>query len=222
MPSKKLVTVRDYNFSDATLAQLADSMKSNITRDLAALAERNITPATIAQLDAMIDVFKDYPTDEEAKGDVGIAVETKEVAIGNALTKARMLRTAALNVFGEGSSKYSRFGFERMDKINDDKLPRSLRSMWRVGTKLQPLLAAEGIDAVFLTSFKTAIDAIVTALDNVDIAEENRDEQTEARIATGDTLYKEVVRLGNIGKDVFATISEALYNDYLIESFVKR
>lgn len=220
MAAKTPASLRNYNFSDGTLEQLADYTAGNITRDLAALAERNITAATIASLEALRAVFCDMPTDIEARAIVTEASEEKEAKRGVLLHHARRLRTAALNTFGENTSAYNRFGFEGMDRLEDIKLPRACRRMHRIATALLADLAGEGIDAAFLTTFLTAIGNYDTALDNIDIAEESRDAQTADRIKKGNALYKEIVRLSHIGKDVFASISEALYNDYVIENFI--
>jgi len=219
MATEKLIATRDYKFSDGTLEQLADLVKANIIRDMAALAVRGVTAATATALQALIDTFKDAPTDEEAQGVVSQAVEIKNAARDGALLKARSLRSAAANVYGEDAAKYKRFHFEDMDKLRDNDLPRAMRKMARVGSVLQAELAGEGIDAAFITAFETAIETLDTELDNVDIAEQERDRMTEDRIEKGNTLYKEIVRLTNIGKDVFASVSEATYNDYVIENF---
>ena len=47
MPAKKPVAVREFNFEYGVLEQLADLTASNLTRDLAMLAPRGITEATI-------------------------------------------------------------------------------------------------------------------------------------------------------------------------------
>lgn len=214
------VAIRDFKFSDATLEQLADLTALNVTRDIAEFTPRGVTAATVTALEALRDAFSDTPTDIEARGLVTDASEAKETARSAALIEARRLRTAAQNVFGENTGKYNRFGFEGMDTLNDNEVPRALRRMHRVGTALQAQLAAEGIDAAFLTAFAASIETLDDALDAVDVAEEERDTLTEDRILAGNALYKEIVRLCNIGKDIYAPLSEALYNDYVIERFV--
>ena len=219
MESNKQAVVRDYDFSDGTLEQLADYLKQNLTRDLAKLAARGITAATITYLESLRDTFSEQPSDTEALGVITTAVEVKNAARDAALVDARRLRTAAQNVFDVNSGKYHRFGFSDMDKLSDNDLPRALRTMYRVGSKLQGELAGEGIDTTFLEDFKAHIKTIDDELENVRQAEEERDVATEGRIASGNSLYKEVARLCNIGKDVFVTISQALYNDYVIMNF---
>lgn len=211
--------VRDYKFSDGLLEQLADFTAGNLTRDLAELAARGITTSTVAALQNLRTDFTNTPTDTELRALVTEAVENKDTAREAALVNARRLRTAAQNVYGLQAAKYRRFGFEDMDKLKENDLPRALRRMHRTGTALLAELASEGIDTVFLIDFAGSISNYDSALDAVDVAEENRDHETEVRIQKGNTLYKEIVRVCNIGKDVFVTTSEATYNDYVIENY---
>ncbi len=220
MATKFPIAIRTYNFSDGALEQLTDFIKASILQDLAELAARGITTATTDNLQDLRDAFADTPTDEEARGQVTDAVEIKDAAREAALDEARRLRTAAINKFGTGTGKYNRFGFEGMDELSDNNLPRALRRMHRVGTALQALLASEGIDAAFLTTFSAATQTFDDEIENVRMAEESRDEQTEDRINKGNTLYAEDVRLCAIGKDVFDGVSESKYNNYVIENFV--
>lgn len=220
MATNKPIIDREYTFPDGVLEQLADFTVSNLTRDLAELASRGVTQATIDNLIALRQAFSDLPTDGEARGTVGIAVENKDAARDAAIIEARRLRTAAQNVFGEETAMYRSYGFVYMDRLREDALPRQMRRMHRVGTETEAQLAPEGIDAAFLTAFLAAITAFDDALDAIDNAEAARDKLTEDRSISGNTLYSEVVRVCNIGKDVFAPVSEALYNDYVIENFV--
>lgn len=211
--------VRQYNFSDGLLEQLADYTAGNLTRDLGQLAARGITNGTVLHLQNLRTDFINTPTDGELRAIETETVESKNTAREAALLNARRLRTAAQNVYGLQAAKYKRFGFEDMDKLRDNDLPRALRRMHRTGQALEAELAGEGIDVTFLTDFASSINNYDNALDAVDVAVENRDHETEVRTEKGNTLYKEIVRVCNIGKDVFVTVSEATYNDYVIENF---
>ena len=214
------IEFRDYNCSDGKLAQFGDYVVAILTRDLAALSARGVTAGTITAFEGLITAFRESPTDADARGVVTDAVEIKDAARDSALTDARTLRTAAQNVFGEGSGKYNRFKFEKMDKLPDGDLELALLSMHRVGTQLQTQLESEGITIVFLNEFLAKHAAFRTEIKNVKLAEVDRDGMTEDRILKGNAVYKEAARLCNIGKNFFSTVSEAKYNDYVIENFL--
>jgi len=219
MGTKQKIATRQYGFSDGTLAQLADLVKANITRDMAALAVRGVTIATANNLQTLIDDFKNAPTDIESIGGVTIAVQQKEAARNAVLLNAFTVRSAAANTFGEEAGEYIRFGFLGLGTMNDDQLAIALKRIHRIGTEFIAQLGTEGIDAAFMTAFDTAINNYDNELEAVELAKETRDKLTHERANKGNILYKEVVRLTNIGKEVFAPIDEATYNDYVIEHF---
>ena len=213
--------VRAYKCSDGKLAQYGDFVVALLTRDLVALGERGITAAgTITPLQGLITAFRNSPTDANARGVVTDAVEIKDAARDSALTDARTLRTAAQNKLGIGSGKYNRFKFESMDRQPDGDLELELRSMHFVGTNLQSQLESEGITIAFLDGFLAKIEAFRLEIQNARYAEVIRDDMTEDRIKKGNAVYKEIVRVCNIGQDYFSTRSEAKYNDYVIENFL--
>lgn len=213
------VALRQYRFSDGLLEQLADHVIQIITRDLAQLAPRGINAGTITQLQNLRNNFVALPTGTEAQALISEAVEAKNAAREAALVMMRRLRTAAQNVYGQGQGSYNRLKLEGIDRLSDDLLPRALATTQRVAAALQPALAAEGIDSTFLSDYALAITNYSNAITGVDIAGEERDRMTEERLTAGNILYRQTVRLCNTGKDVFAGVSEALYNDYVIERF---
>jgi hypothetical protein len=60
-----------------------------------------------------------------------------------------------------------------------------------------------------ILTFDDAIDAQIASIRNRDIA-------VEERVGEGNVLYAELVKLCNTGKDIFYSINEAKYNDYVI------
>ncbi len=216
MEAKLIETLRLYTFSDGTLCALARSLATTLTRDLADLASRGITAEKIEDLLEMGKTFSDMPTDPEYLGDVTQASEVKLKLREDLLAAARRLRTAAFNTYGEKSRKYKRFGFEKMDKLTEDKLPRIAKKMVRLGNMFQTQLADQGVDATFLNAFAALIPQYYTALENVDIAEEIRDIESEKRTEFANSLYREIVRFTSTGKDVYAANNPAKYNDYVI------
>jgi len=216
MEAKSNENLRLYPFSDAVLSGLARNIANCLMRDLDELADRGVTQEKIDNLLAMRDAFDALPIDLGFLVDVTEASEAKLKLRDDILAAARRLRTAAFNTYGEKARKYKRFGFEKMDKLTEDKLPRIAKKMVRLGNMFQTQLAGQGVDATFLNAFADLIPQYYTALDNVDIAEEIRDIESEKRVDSGNELYREITRFAAIGKDVLASISHARYNDYVI------
>jgi hypothetical protein len=73
-----------------------------------------------------------------------------------------------------------------------------------------------GITPVFLAGVLTKRAALDDKIDDMRQAENTRDLATQDRIKAGNALYKEIVKLCNIGKDLYAKTDEAKYNDYVL------
>jgi len=223
MEDKREIAVKDFNFSYGKLLFIADVVKGLVGMDIALLSARGVTETTILNLGVLIDNLRNTRQDHELRGLITEAVEIKNAARDAALKDARILRTAAQNKFGEGSPKYNRFRFENINNQREAELPRDLRSMQRVGVKLLPAFEGEeGITPEFLAAFLVKINAIDDAMENVRIAEEDRDQYTEERVTSANILYKEIVRLCNIGKSVFEDLSHAKYKNYVIAKYIGR
>ena len=220
MATEKKAEVREFKFEDAVLEQLADFTYNNVERDLTELTDRGVTQTTLDNYEVLIDDFKEYPTDEEFVGRITLAVGVKNAAKDEALTLTRTLRTAVENTYVEQPDMISLFKFEGLNKLDEDQMPRAMRKFHRLGLEFQSQLNAEGITPIFLTNYRAAIDLLDEELDNVEKAEEIRDKSAQVRIQKGNKVYREVVRLTNIGKDYFFSRDEAYYNDYVIENFV--
>lgn len=220
MATEKKAEEREYKFEDAVLEQLADFIYNNVERDLTELAPRGVTQTTLDNYEVLIDDFKEYPTDEEFVGRITLAVGVKNAAKDAALTLTRTLRTAVENTYVEQPDMISLFKFEGMNKLDEDQMPRAMRKFHRLGLEFQTALNAEGITPIWLTDYRTAIVLLDDELDNVEKAEEIRDKSAQVRIQKGNKVYREVVRLTNIGKDYFFSRDEAYYNDYVIENFI--
>ncbi|HXL55364.1 MAG TPA: hypothetical protein VN958_03840, partial [Chitinophagaceae bacterium] len=86
----------------------------------------------------------------------------------------------------------------------------------RIGTNLLSELSTEGLTAEILSTLQqTAID-FDEALGRQEDALANRNLHSYLRIASGNNLYAEIVRVASIGKSLFGDTHEAKYNDYVL------
>ena len=116
----------------------------------------------------------------------------------------------------KNGGKYKTFGFDGMDKMDDNNLYRLALRVVRVGTKLLPELQAQGLTATLLTSLADEATACHNAIDAQDNAIEDRDLATQERVGLGNALYAILVQLASIGKSLFEDNDEARYNDYVL------
>lgn len=213
---KKKEVIRDYNFTDAVLTQLTDRTISNGTRDTAELDPQGVTAARLTALGLLNTDFLNMEDDEEWEGLVSEKVVLKNAAFEVCETGTRNIRRMAENIFGADSATYKRFGFDGINSLKDVERIKAYFRIFRRATDKQAQLAPEGLTAPVLAAFGTACSDANAAFDVVEDTVEERDIATEARITLGNTIYKEVVKICNTGKDYWFDKSESKYNDYVI------
>lgn len=213
---KKNESARDYNFSDAALKQECDIKAKSVLRDIAKFATRGVNAANVATFINLSTSFGDLPTDEELQGDVSITTLDKDTAAENLKVSIRTVRIMAANKYGQGTPKYDKFAFEGMDKMNDNDLFRLGKRTVRVANLSLADLSSEGLTAAVIASTNGLVTIFDNFIDAKDDAVNARDIKTQERVDSGNVLYKELVRLSNTGKDLFASTDPARYNDYII------
>lgn len=211
-----ITTVRDYNFSDAVLVQLCDDISGSVARDLDDFGNFAVTQTTLDSLETKRDAFDAMQTDGEMLGLVSIATQNKNGKrdeLENTLKAARMM---AENKWGTSDAYYRQFGFEGMVKLSDAKLLRQAKKVHRLGVTHLADMASEGLDQAKLDLLQTQYADFDDLVDDKEKAIENRDIKTQERRKAGNEIYKELVRLCNIGKQLYEKTNEAKYNDYVI------
>lgn len=206
---------RNYSMADGDLKQLADGLAATLTRDLADLAKRNVTTASVTALQQLITNFDETPTDEELLGEVMAATEAKNNIANNIKIAIRPIRNMADIVY-EGKGKYASFGFEDMANMSDNDLYRLAKRVNRVGTKFLADLTPQGLTVEELTNLLNLAQDFDKAIDTIEDKIEDRDIETQDRVNKGNTLWAELSKLGSIGKSVYEDTNEAKYNDYLL------
>lgn len=220
MEEKSKKTKRLYKFSDGTLERLANKTKNNIEKNQAQLAARGINAATITHLQVLINNFKNFSTDIESRSPNIDAVQAKKTTRQTLTGFINTLRSACNNVFGQNSPTYQRFEFDTIARLKENNYLKAAKKVVRLGQQQQTQLASEGINPLFFSQMQQAIVNYKEAISTADTAKEKRYFEAETRIEKGNILYKEIVRLCSIGKEVFAPISKATYNAYNIEMFI--
>ena len=213
---KKKILVRDYIFSDGFLKQKADDIVGSIQRDSTEFATRGVTATTMTAFQNSISSFDNTQTDKELQGAVSVTTDAKNALASNLKTAVSTVRTMAENKLGVTNGLYRSFGFEGMDEMPDEQLYRLGKRVAREATAQLANLASEGLTAAIITNLTSVNTSFDTAIDTQESAVKNRDIKTQERIEKGNVVYKEMVRLCNTGKNIWATVDEAKYNDYVI------
>jgi len=213
----KKVLKRIYNMSDARLFTECRDKISSARRDILEFEKRNYKEAThFTPLEVQASAFSDLPTDLEFDGFKQVATEEKLKIEKMLKEKIRKIRTVAQNIFGEYTARYARFGFKGLDEKTDTELFRCGNRVAKTATFFLTRLSEEGVTAAQIADLKSTSISFEDAIENQLDAINDREIATEERTEAGNALYLKLVKLCNTGKDIWASTSEAKYNDYLI------
>lgn len=156
------------------------------------------------------------PDDVQMVAGIGEAVEIRQASYDILTNLIGNVRTMAKNIFKETSMTYKRFGFEGMISANDKDLVHIANRIKTEAAAHAGALFSEGWRGTFPTDFADAITDFDTKRDGVRVAEANRKQATFNRINTANTIYTEVEKICNTGKDVYRESNPAKYRDYII------
>lgn len=206
---------RAYTISDADLKQKSDALVASINRDLDRFATRNITKDKLTAFSQLIEAFDATSTDEELLGMAKIATEQKDATVAALQPLLRTIRNMAELAF-EGKGKFHLFGFNAITNLSDNDLYRFAKRVHRMASHLLPELGAQGLTQDLLDSLQSQYKELDIRLDKCAEAIEIRDIETQDRIAKGNALYAELMKLASVGKSLFEDTDEARYNDYVM------
>lgn len=213
-------TKRNYNCTDGALKQKSDQIADCITRDILSFNGFGVTAATVTAFKALVTTFDAKITDDEIIGDQTTATANKNIARKKLEDTLRVIRGMAQD-FYKGEGLYRKFGFEDFTNVKDNEFSRVCKRVNRLLTDPDNPMGSDMTDAYpslpdlindlgnFSTTFDTALDTIIDKKNARDIA-------TQDRIVAGNTLYKELIRLADLGKTIFQDTDEAHYNDYVL------
>ena len=213
MPQNEMT--RAYAFADADLKQKADALVTTINRDMAKFASRNITKNKLETFGALIEAFDACSTDEEWVGMLKATTEQKDAVAASLRPLLRTIRNMAEIAF-EGKGKFHLFGFTAITDLSDNGLYQLAKRVHRIATRLMADMAAQGLLQTQLDALQNLYTELDQRIDKCHEAVENRDLETQERIAKGNALYSEMMKLASIGKSLFEDVDEARYNDYVM------
>ena len=209
-------SARYYSMSDADLCMFVSNLVNFIIRDATEFAVYGVSPADTTAFKALGDAFEVFPTDQEFLADVIIATEEKNAEVDAIRIGIRSISVRAESKWGANSARYKKFGVLGMNKLTDLNLLNCARRVIRVGRIFLTELASEGLTQQILDDFEVLTESFENSLNTLEDAIADRDIKTEERILKGNELYSFVSKYCNFGKQIWESVSEAKYNDYVI------
>ncbi|EJF51864.1 hypothetical protein SapgrDRAFT_0105 [Saprospira grandis DSM 2844] len=211
---KKQSVFRAYNYSDAQLFEQAMELLIQLKEDQKEFAQYGILSGHIAAFEQLVKDFSDIPTDEELMGEQMVATEKKQ----DAATEVRRLIRGIMNRVGQKyhskSGRYRKFGTSKLSDMSDPKLYLCAKRVIRVGQQSLAHLEDVGLNQPQLDELHRANQAFELALHIKADRVSDRDISVENRVILGNRLYEQMLKMGQVGKDIWQGVNTAKYERY--------
>ncbi len=212
----KVKLKREFKFSYAELNVVVNSKTSFAMRDSNEFVEYGYTTEKIQ---AIIDANQELAalaSDKEMEGEKMLVTEKKDQLVDDlslAAHKALMVVEVSNPV---DSAFYKQFEIKSLTKLNDAELIHEVNKLVAVAKKYRSQLEADGMTQDRIAQLKSLRNQLNSVVTQKNLAEGEREITTEHRIVLANKLYKDVVRLCNVGKGIWINQSEARYKDYVV------
>ncbi|MCH2022887.1 MAG: hypothetical protein MK207_10460 [Saprospiraceae bacterium] len=213
---KKQNINREYNFPDSDLYAQCKERIQYILRDLKEFESYAYHQKKIDEFLNLCKQFSDLPDDDELIGNQMEATDKKNIAKEKLKTAIRSVMTRVSNRYHVRSGHYRKFGTVKMNDMSDPKLLLCGRRVVRVSNKLLDFLSETGLKQIHIDTVQKSAAAFENAIHIQQDKVSDRDISVEKRIDLGNRLYRELVHVCNIGKDIWAEKNKAKYENYTI------
>ncbi|MCX6352523.1 MAG: hypothetical protein NTX03_11785 [Bacteroidetes bacterium] len=212
---KKKKVTSNFGFSLAALIGMCITKHVFMLRDAAEFLARGIDALRIAAFETLTNDVLALPTDTELLEEQKDKNTEKDAAKIVVIAAIQLVMGIVEAKDAKSTSKYKRFGTGDLSKADDNKIIVIAERVVRVGTanlaRYAPVLTAP-----MLTDITTKLNLYRTDLEEAHDATANRDEAAESRVQQQNDLYDELSALCLVGKNIWVSVSEAKYRDYII------
>lgn len=213
---KKQVQNRQYNFPDADLYVQCMERIRYAKRDIAQFKKYGYGADRLKGFLAKCDKFRSLPDDDELLGDQMLMTDKKYSGSEKLKTAIRSLMTRVAMKYSNRSGRYRKFGTAKLGDMTDAQLLFCGRRVARVARQQIDFLAEVGVNDRVIQRVTDACRDFENALNIQQDKVAERDIAVERRVEQGNVLYEELITLCNIGKDIWAEIDKAKYENYTI------
>ncbi|MFT6322176.1 MAG: hypothetical protein ACJAT4_003111 [Granulosicoccus sp.] len=213
---KKQAVNRMHNFPDADLyLQSMDRIRFAL-RDIKEFENYGYDKHRLKTFQTNCEKLKDLPDDDEMVGDQMIVTDKKYSSSEKLKSSIRSLMTRVNMKFSNRTGRYRKFGTAKMGDMTDAQLLFCGRRVARVARQQIDFLSDVGVNENVINKVVDATTAFENALNIQQDRVADRDIAVERRVDVGNLIYKEMVTLCDIGKDIWAETDLAKYENYAI------
>ena len=213
---KKQKVNRKYNFPDADLYQMCTDAIRLAKRDLKAFAGYGYDAQRLKGFLNRTQKFIEVPDDDELLGDQMVVTDKKYEAAERVKHAIRSIMTRVRLKFSNRTGRYRKFGTSKIGDMTDAQLLFCGRRVIRVARSQWDFLAETGLNESHLKKLADACSAFETSMNVQQDKVADRDIAVENRIDIGNLLYDELIKVCDIGKDIWMETDRAKYDAYCI------
>jgi hypothetical protein len=213
---KKQAINRAYNFPDADLYSQARERITYIKRDAKEFEEYAFGLSKVVAFETLCKKFASMLSDDELVGEQMEATSKKNYAKEQLKTAIRSIMTRVASKYNVRSGHYRKFGTLKMNEMNDPKLHLCGRRVVRVSNKMLPFLVETGLQQKHIDKVQETAAAFENSIHIQQDKISDRDIAVELRTDTGNEVYRQLVLICNIGKDIWAEKNSSKYESYCI------
>jgi hypothetical protein len=214
---KKQKVNRKYNFPDADLYRMAMDSIRLAKRDLERFkAGYDYDGHRLKGFYDRCERFVEMPHDDELLGDQMVVTDKKYEAAEKLKHAIRSVMTRVRMAFSNRTGRYRKFGTAKIGDMTDAQLLFCGRRVIRVARAQWNFLADTGLNESHLERVAKACQAFELAMNIQQDKIADRDISVESRIDLGNKIYDELIKVCDIGKDIWAEADRAKYDAYCI------
>ncbi len=213
---KKQKVNRKYNFPDADLYQMCTDAIRLAQRDLEHFKDYDYDAHRLKGFLTRCQKFIDVPDDDELLGDQMVVTDKKYEAGEKVRHAIRSVMTRVRLQFSNRTGRYRKFGTAKIGDMTDAQLLFCGRRVIRVARAQWDFLAETGLNEGHLEKLSKACQAFELAMNIQQDKVADRDIAVENRIDIGNLLYEELIKVCDIGKDIWAETDRTRYDAYCI------
>jgi hypothetical protein len=207
---------RRYNFSDATLKQVATTQIALILRDIADFSQEGFDATAQTEYETKLIEFYNFPSDDQLESDKMICTQKKNVARENLEQKIRMIHHIAQTTFPRQAAYQRAFGDTDLSRQSDFELMQTALTIQQSVQRYQTEMQVHGLNQAKINSLELTHSIFKTAYQNQQQAIHNRDISVHNRITAGNLVYDLLVRYARLGQLIYANKYDPRHNDYVI------
>ena len=213
---KKQTTNREYNFPDADLYMQCMERIRYAERDIVDLTTYNYGQDRIDAFIKVCSKFDGLPSDDEMLGEQMEFTTKKKDTSEKLKTAIRGIMTRVAMKYHNRSGRYRKFGTTKMGDMSDPQLVFCGRRVARVARQQMHFLDEVGVTEAQVTKVLEACKAFEDAINRKQDKSADRDIMVEFRTQIGNEMYRELIILCNIGKDIWIEKDTVKYEQYVI------